>query len=1397
MYHRSKFPAGVIALTIALILGLVGWSGARPQSDFERARTLYSQGKFAEAKAACDQILAKEPHHAGALNTRGCAKHELGQYQSAIEDFLASLAVDDKRAVVHANLGRSYRVLKQYGEAIAAFCRAIELDSKYAEHYVGRGINRLLTRDPAGALKDFDEAVQLDPKLARGHDYRNQALLDLRRYPESLAAVERAIALDPKVGEYHYHRAIALRRVNRLEDALKTLDEAMRLGYKSGSVHNERGLTLMSAKRYQDALIELETALKLSPNSATILGNRGRCFFYLDNLERAAQDIDAAIEMEPENAGMYRYRAELREKKGDLVGAATDIRRTLSNDPRDERAAEIARRLGVPTEGYSGIPEQVAEAFGLPTPGVASLPKDVTDESQWPKGDQLWKPPVTARLTPPAIPPVEIPPQMEFGKLPLALYNWAITTAKEGMRAVIGPMSAVEEQKFESKWAVYYDSPVAEVVDYVNRLNPLLAKFLEARSGFTLSAQQLGRSLDEAGLLAESRFGGPAAVSIDAARYYKSLMAGYEAAMRSAVVEIEALGPMPNPFEARRKRAKELQDELKRVEKKAAKPAVTPQKAIDRYFVLEKVEASARPTEKQSLTYAEGLVSVSARHGDENWSIVVQGEARWEAMPRVVPYDRSSEKNTIKLSTSGNVTIKGVDEQTIKDMDMRRSHGIEIDLKGTNVEFSFGSSRVNGEVPGRVGTGRLGELLYQSVDNALGLKDPELGAKAVAIIQVESDAGSVTFAYSYRLASLTPDQVNKIKAEVAKDKPELEKEQAEAARLGAENAAKMDRVAYLKETRKAFSDDRARLLANLGTADPSSRKELALQMMYADAMMHAADDSLFYAETGQWRRTRTLYDEYDLHRMMEISRQEAQRVATPMKVLKAAEAQIQIAPEHMRYELKERLRKGLTPEMIRKQDVAGMRSLANGIANDVSAYWAKKGEAESFNATLYGVAEEGTKIGAGIVILGAGSLYVAGYGVSAVTIWAADTLMGAVYGGVSGYVEGGPDEACRKSLQWAGMVGFAATEALDAYGGGESKGDIVIAAGRAVALGKAFEYGGKFVGGFFRGRPSVQESFAIAKFQQELEWGQALLQRSQRAQTAMAEATAKGVTGTALRAAERELAEATAAVNGSYHAKLLLKYGGDRAAAGDFIREVEALYGRVQPDFLANLKSMGYDVSNLKFAPIRNASSAGSVGMDLDLALIESAGLVIKKDGKVVSMAVFGKDAQKAYNKAYFRHTGYSAEQSLVNVTSSAHREAFTSRMAQETIPFESLTALDRTRAAEVLLAKTRDMPLTGMTKAIEAARATEKELRNRVLPDLATQLAEATKRGDKAAVKELQASRAYWEGIRKSLEKASQCERDPYKMWQALDEVRGVTGGKDIFGLAEALGYYWKTVGR
>ena len=1370
-------------------------------ADLSRAKSLYKDGKYQESLVLCDQILEKDPKNTGAYNTRGACKYRLGQYEEAIADYDSAIAYGLHDEVIYDNRANSKRALGHYASAIQDHNQAILIKPESAMLWRGRASTYYAWKHYEEAMKDVNEAIRLQPNDSYAQELRGLIFVSIGDYRNAEDAYTKAIQLNGKEGRFYAYRSTARRRGGNVKDALKDAEEAIKRGVTTGTAYTTRGFSRLENKDFNGALKDFNKALEIEPKNSTFVANLGRYYFETGKLNEAADYYEKARAIDPRNATVYRYRAELFEKRGDLDKAGMDAIMAVSLDPKTPSIRELASKL-VPgaanvAKGLVGeAPQPTSFGFLDKAAGVVSKTPDKVEGD--PTGDVLWSPISHVPIKPPTLPSIEIPPTLEFRTLSMDLYDWAVTTAREGMRVVIGPMTPENEAKFEAKWAPYYDAPTPEILNYLNQLNPLLAKFLAARSGFTYCSQEMGKAMFESGLLAEAGKNAEAKIAMDAGRTYKGWMDGYESAMKQAGAAIEALGPMPNPYEAQRKRAKRLNDELKKLQPEA-KPQSPDQIVAGKYWVLTKIMPYiAKPQGANiSLTTAEGFVACSVAGRTwyvEKGTINVQSSVRWTPFPRIFPQNVPENKYLIKLSANAQVEFKDVPEEAISGFELREKMGIGLYVTDGGI---VGESRLiksctaNAKRPSE----QKDEDFYRLVREAVRSTDGKVETLTLAVA-VSTLAGWTTYRYEYLLTQLTAEQADELRKKGEADISAMGKEQEKVEAVAAEGAEKVGRYQFLMDSRRMFSEDRNRLQQELAAAaDPKTQKELMLRLMYADAQMHASEDALHYADTGQWQRTRTLYDDYDFNRMVEIGRQEAERIALPARALKAAEAQIAIAPEHLRETLRDQLRKGLTTAMMQGKDSEGLRKLAGSLAGQVQQYWTRQSEKESFKGTIASIGEEAVKIGAGVAICGAGTVYVAGLGASGVTLWATDTLLGASYGGVSGYVEGGPDEACRKSLEWAGSVGFIASTAINAYGSGADATGVVSSAARAVVLMKSMEYAGKFAAGFF-GKPTVQEQFAMAQFHQEMEFGQALLQRSSRAEKELAEALSKGMSGEALAKLEREANEVAAAVNGSYHAKLLLKYGADEVAGKAFINRIEKIYADVQPAFVEHLQAMGYDIRNLKFEPIRNSSSAGTVSMDLDLRLIESPGLVIRKNGVPISLRRFQEDAQQAYNRVYFAKTGYSAQQSLVNITTTSHYEAFTEKMSAQKIPFWALGAYDRQRAGEVLIGKTYGFEMKGFTQSVEASRAIEKELRNRLLPDLKTQLTAATAKGDKKLAATLTDRINYWEGLRTQLETISRGESDPYKIWRGMQEIRGQTG-KDVFELARALADYWPALGK
>ena len=84
-----------------------------------RATSFCRMGRFDEAERDFEEVLSKRPAHAGALRGRGTLKFERGQFEAAIEDLTAYLAIEPKDEIGRYMRGGAYVKLSRWKEAEA------------------------------------------------------------------------------------------------------------------------------------------------------------------------------------------------------------------------------------------------------------------------------------------------------------------------------------------------------------------------------------------------------------------------------------------------------------------------------------------------------------------------------------------------------------------------------------------------------------------------------------------------------------------------------------------------------------------------------------------------------------------------------------------------------------------------------------------------------------------------------------------------------------------------------------------------------------------------------------------------------------------------------------------------------------------------------------------------------------------------------------------------------------------------------------------------------------------------------------------------------------------------------------------------------------------------------
>jgi protein O-GlcNAc transferase len=173
----------------------------RPSVDaIEAGLSLQHAGRFAEAAAIYQQILAVEPNHPDALHLLGLIAYHEGNYGAAMELIMTALSHRTSE-IYFGNLGNALAALGRRAAAIESYRQAIAVKPDYLPAH--NNLGNMLRDDGqfSAAIECFETVIRLEPDYAEAHNNLANALVDLGELESAIDHYRRAIALRPTLLE--------------------------------------------------------------------------------------------------------------------------------------------------------------------------------------------------------------------------------------------------------------------------------------------------------------------------------------------------------------------------------------------------------------------------------------------------------------------------------------------------------------------------------------------------------------------------------------------------------------------------------------------------------------------------------------------------------------------------------------------------------------------------------------------------------------------------------------------------------------------------------------------------------------------------------------------------------------------------------------------------------------------------------------------------------------------------------------------------------------------------------------------------------------------------------------------------------------------------------------------
>ncbi len=127
-----------------------------PAFQFQRATTLYHEGKLKEAVAAYRQCVALDPTFPNARYNLGIALGDLEEYAEASATMEAVIEAEPERAEAYNSLGYLVSRQGQARQAVAHYERAIEQRPEYPEAHFNLGLTLLLLQDYKRGFGEYE-----------------------------------------------------------------------------------------------------------------------------------------------------------------------------------------------------------------------------------------------------------------------------------------------------------------------------------------------------------------------------------------------------------------------------------------------------------------------------------------------------------------------------------------------------------------------------------------------------------------------------------------------------------------------------------------------------------------------------------------------------------------------------------------------------------------------------------------------------------------------------------------------------------------------------------------------------------------------------------------------------------------------------------------------------------------------------------------------------------------------------------------------------------------------------------------------------------------------------------------------------------------------------------------
>jgi predicted TPR repeat methyltransferase len=267
----------------------------------QAAITHHSAGRLDEAARLYQEVLARDPRHARALNYLGAVALQTNRPDQARDLFERAIAAAPGLAEAYNNLGLALQRTGRLDAALAAYEQAVALKPTLADAHFHLAAAARVAGSSERAERAYRAAITADSRLASAYVELGALLQGQRRLDDAAAVYLQALAVRDDYAPVLTNLSVVRHQQGSLDDAIALAERAQRAAPDVAEHATNLGILLLERGQLDEARVAFQGALALDPGFAPAHTHAGLLAHELGRRDEAIEHLTAVLRLRPDD----------------------------------------------------------------------------------------------------------------------------------------------------------------------------------------------------------------------------------------------------------------------------------------------------------------------------------------------------------------------------------------------------------------------------------------------------------------------------------------------------------------------------------------------------------------------------------------------------------------------------------------------------------------------------------------------------------------------------------------------------------------------------------------------------------------------------------------------------------------------------------------------------------------------------------------------------------------------------------------------------------------------------------------------------------------------------------------------------------------------------------------